>query len=237
MPWSCKSEFYVMCLRPHFFKALILLFCFIFLGEKAYCAEPASAEGLLASTEEMIQNLISQMERRAIANKYTDTTSEKESYEAAKTLIGKQIWINNRDVVRPQVLCTHDPNVFFPTRHLEQLQVTGIHVGYIGHSYGAGPFFLKVKNAEGNEGLIKYYDRYFFISQPIRKGTPAAIINKIMKGKVSIGMTKQQVLLSWGRPEKINKSVGAWGVHEQLVYGDQYLYLENGRLSSFQTSE
>ena len=41
-------------------------------------------------------------------------------------------------------------------------------------------------------------------------------------------------LESWGQPDDINRSVGSWGVHEQWVYGDEYLYFENGKLTSWQ---
>lgn len=53
---------------------------------------------------------------------------------------------------------------------------------------------------------------------------------------VTLGMTKQQVLdSSWGEPKDINTSIGSWGTHEQWVYGNgNYLYFENGRLTSIQ---
>ena len=41
---------------------------------------------------------------------------------------------------------------------------------------------------------------------------------------------------SWGHPSGgINKTTGAWGIHEQWVYGmGQYLYFENGKLTTIQ---
>jgi len=63
------------------------------------------------------------------------------------------------------------------------------------------------------------------------------VINAIQKGKVVIGMTKQQVLMSWGEATKVNRTIGKWGTHEQWVYrenGPPFLYLENGKLTSFQ---
>lgn len=58
----------------------------------------------------------------------------------------------------------------------------------------------------------------------------------ILKGQVCIGMTKAMVLESWGHPSGgINKTTGAWGTHEQWVYGmGQYLYFENGKLTTIQ---
>ena len=53
--------------------------------------------------------------------------------------------------------------------------------------------------------------------------------NKILQGKVVIGFTKEMVLLSWGKPEEINRS--SYG--EQWVYPGQYLYFENDKLKAF----
>lgn len=55
------------------------------------------------------------------------------------------------------------------------------------------------------------------------------IWNTIINGKVNIGFTSKMTLLSWGEPDKINRS----SYNEQWVYGDQYLYFENGKLTGF----
>lgn len=57
------------------------------------------------------------------------------------------------------------------------------------------------------------------------------------KTGVSIGMTADEIRgSSWGRPEKINKTILPGHVNEQWVYpGDQYLYLEDGILTAIQT--
>jgi hypothetical protein len=57
------------------------------------------------------------------------------------------------------------------------------------------------------------------------------------KEGVSLGMTREEVVMSsWGRPESINVTEGRFGRHEQWVYqGSQYLYFEDGRLTSMQT--
>lgn len=52
---------------------------------------------------------------------------------------------------------------------------------------------------------------------------------KILDGKVVIGFTKEMVLLSWGKPAKINRA--SYG--DQWVYDGQYLYFENEKLRSF----
>ena len=52
-----------------------------------------------------------------------------------------------------------------------------------------------------------------------------AIINE----KIKAGFTEEMARLSWGAPDKINRS--SFG--DQWVYGSQYLYFENGKLKSF----
>lgn len=52
---------------------------------------------------------------------------------------------------------------------------------------------------------------------------------------VSIGMTKDEVLNSkWGRPQDVNKTTTKYGVHEQWVYRNKYLYFDDEILTSIQ---
>jgi len=52
----------------------------------------------------------------------------------------------------------------------------------------------------------------------------------------SLGMTYEEVLASlWGEPYDVNRTVTEYGTYEQWVYGNgQYLYFEDGILTSFQ---
>lgn len=61
-------------------------------------------------------------------------------------------------------------------------------------------------------------------------------------GKVRIGMTEEEVLRAWGKPDAVNSTITAMGVSKQLVYGQglrrqQYLYIENGVLRTIQSPE
>lgn len=57
----------------------------------------------------------------------------------------------------------------------------------------------------------------------------------VANGKVVIGMTKQMCIDAWGRPEDINRTTGAFGVHEQWVYNlKSYLYFEGEILTTIQ---
>lgn len=57
---------------------------------------------------------------------------------------------------------------------------------------------------------------------------------KILQGKVKIGMTKEMCKLSWGTPNSINKTITSGKNTEQWVYSDNYLYFDNGRLTAIQ---
>ncbi|MEM7167648.1 MAG: hypothetical protein AAF581_19500 [Planctomycetota bacterium] len=56
----------------------------------------------------------------------------------------------------------------------------------------------------------------------------------ILSGRVRLGMIADEVRASVGKPNRINRSVGSWGVHEQWVYDGGNIYLENGVVASFQ---
>lgn len=61
--------------------------------------------------------------------------------------------------------------------------------------------------------------------------------NKLLNGYFWIGMTDEMARVSLGEPKQINKSVGSWGIHEQWIYYNLYVYFENGILSSYQKTE
>jgi hypothetical protein len=58
--------------------------------------------------------------------------------------------------------------------------------------------------------------------------------DKILQGKVKIGMTKEMCKLSWGEPKDINETITSGKKSEQWVYSDNYLYFDNGILTVIQ---
>ncbi|WP_294344791.1 hypothetical protein [Prosthecochloris sp.] len=154
----------------------------------------------------------------------------------ARSFIGQKIWVNNTRVVRPQELITSDENLSYPTYNTEPLAVIDVFLGKYGHGRGAGSFSIRVRKSSGEEGLIKFYDRYFYTSNPIPPGSSQKVRQAIERQEVIMGMTEKEAVLSWGEPEKVNESVGSWGVREQWVYGYSYLYFKNGNLTSWQTT-
>lgn len=70
---------------------------------------------------------------------------------------------------------------------------------------------------------------------------PEIIIDKIVNGEVFKGMTAQQALFSWGRPDQIDRREGSWGDVEKWYYGIdsqghsfKYLHFKNGILIDWQ---
>lgn len=53
---------------------------------------------------------------------------------------------------------------------------------------------------------------------------------------ITMGMTGEQVVAAWGRPDRINSTQLATSSHEQWVYGDHDLvYLDDGVVTSWQS--
>lgn len=64
------------------------------------------------------------------------------------------------------------------------------------------------------------------------------IEQNIIAGKISLGMTKNDVLASWGHPYDTYQTSGKWGRYDQWIYNERiderlYVYFENGKLSSW----
>ena len=57
---------------------------------------------------------------------------------------------------------------------------------------------------------------------------------RILDGKVKIGMTKEMCELSWGKPKSINETITSGKKSEQWVYSDNYLYFDNGIVTAMQ---
>lgn len=84
----------------------------------------------------------------------------------------------------------------------------------------------KVEELDG-ETVEKYY-------KCIENNIKGKFRSDVIKGLVTIGMSDKMVLISWGQPRNINRTVTSWGVNEQWVYTNKNLYFENGVLSAFQ---
>lgn len=63
-----------------------------------------------------------------------------------------------------------------------------------------------------------------------------AHITAIKKRELLLGMGLCAVAAAFGRPARVNRTVGRFGEHYQIVYANprRYIYLENGLVTSWQ---
>lgn len=171
-----------------------------------------------------------------VSDNYIENLFFIDDYNEALKKVGKSIWINQNASLSGQKLITENETLSYPLKHIEEVKVIGILTKQLGHSYGIKPFFLKVQKMSGEVGYIGYNPQNYFEKNPIKPHWNETFVKAIKDQKVLIGMTKEQVLISWGNPEKINRTVVKNKTFEQWIYGDlgPYLYFEDGKLVGFQ---
>ena len=95
-------------------------------------------------------------------------------------------------------------------------------------------------NQEFIDFIIKYRDEIYAPTRNItleKIAEEEAEEERLKKSIPKVGMTAEQVRKSrWGNPNKINKDTYSWGVTEQWVYKQGYVYLENGIVTSVSES-
>jgi hypothetical protein len=67
-----------------------------------------------------------------------------------------------------------------------------------------------------------------------RKAYPASETALIAAAAVNLGMSEGAMQCSLGAPLRANRSVGSWGTHIQYVYSVITVYVENGKVTSWQ---
>ena len=93
---------------------------------------------------------------------------------------------------------------------------------------------IELRRLEREQKLKNQKDEYAKLEMNYIKKYGKETYNKLKQGYYWVGMNKKMAIISLGRPNDINRTVGSWGVHEQWVYDNLYLYFENGKLTSFQ---
>lgn len=62
----------------------------------------------------------------------------------------------------------------------------------------------------------------------------AVVTRSVIARRIRFGMTRQQVLLSWGEPDDINRTAIPGQLSEQWAYGERYIYFTNGVVTAWQ---
>lgn len=175
------------------------------------------------------------VEKKNLYNKKEQDIIEKSMLEAKK-LIGKTIYnkmefvysIDNDDI---DIIEKYIPLIVYAVEYGDEFYP----VKLLFEDVEGNKFYKKVTFDE--KSYSEYEFKLLFSLSDIRKQYPN--INNftwslIKKGNVRIGMSEKECELSWGEPNDINTTSGSWGIHEQWVYDDSYLYFENGKLTSIQ---
>ena len=95
---------------------------------------------------------------------------------------------------------------------------------------------LSGTNVPDKLSVYNKFEEHFLPEDPKRiHNWPSTVWSAIEEGKVFIGMTEEQAILSRGKPKEINRTITSNIKNEQWVYGSgSYLYFDNGRLTAFQ---
>lgn len=109
---------------------------------------------------------------------------------------------------------------------------SGTIASYILSDIGDSKVIITSVVIEEQNKAVKIDDKAekYFKEHPERSDFKDVVLNN----KIRIGMIKEEVELSWGKPGDIHRTVTQYSTHEQWIYGDHYLYFEDGVLTSWQ---
>jgi hypothetical protein len=120
------------------------------------------------------------------------------------------------------------------------LKLTFYEVNYGMNTTIREEIFGWVEEADGIRRHTKTKDEMRTLLKDLSKTMwPLPIQEDILKGYIRHGFTREQVVLSWGRPDHVNTKSTLVGVHEQWVYGEppfpkSYVYFENGVVKNWE---
>ena len=83
-----------------------------------------------------------------------------DSLQRAKRLVGQVVTVKGEGLIPRQRLYTARRDVWYPLEAEQSLRVIGVDTHRYAHAKGIGAFFLKVENAAGQRGLVKFNPRY-----------------------------------------------------------------------------
>lgn len=72
------------------------------------------------------------------------------------------------------------------------------------------------------------------IDELVAKGYSKQKANDLLNGVIWIGMSATELKISLGTPQDVNRTINKYGTSEQWIYGDRYVYLENGIVTTIQ---
>ena len=113
--------------------------------------------------------------------------------------------------------------------------VEGLHV--LAHIDGYAKQFRILLNTKGGtaENVAQELKRVLSKTPPLQNVRPQ-MRPYIVRREVAQGMSRQEVYMSWGQPDKVNSSPGSSGYIEEWIYFNRpvHLYLRDGFVTNWQ---
>jgi hypothetical protein len=147
--------------------------------------------------------------------------------------------IGNINNVKPLKIKPEDVQ-FTGKASVTPLKLTFYEVTYGMNTTIREEIFGWVEEADGIRRSTKNIDEMRTLLKDLSKTMwPLPTQEDILKGYIRQGLTREQVVLSWGRPDHVNTTRTLVGVHEQWVYGEppfpkSYVYFENGVVKNWE---
>jgi len=161
--------------------------------------------------------------------------------------INKEVWLNKTDDFRFESYKTFISLSDDWWERFDKVKILEINTFY---NSGQGNIWFTVVNDSDGKGRLKYdktydtgrkegfHDYNYYLYNPLNPDWGDNIIKLIKNKQVQTGMTEYQVLVSWGKPNDINKTIHTNYISEQWVYdsyySNSYLYFEGGLLKTIQ---
>lgn len=119
-----------------------------------------------------------------------------------------------------------------------RITITGIDASHVlAHIDGYTKRFRLLLKTRGGlvEDIVSELTFVLSKTPPLQKARPQ-MRPFILRQEVSQGMSRQEVYMSWGQPDKVNSSPGASGYVEEWIYFNRpvHLYLRNGFVTNWQ---
>lgn len=85
-----------------------------------------------------------------------------------------------------------------------------------------------------DDEIAKSHGKASALDELVSKGYSKQKAQDLLNGVIWIGMTANELKISQGEPQDINRTITKYGTDEQWIYGDRYVYLENGIVTTIQ---
>ena len=160
--------------------------------------------------------------------------------------INKEVWLNKTDGFKYESFRSFISLSDDWFERFDKVKILEINTFYNG---GQGNIWFNIVNDSDGKGRLKYdktfdtghkqnFDYNYYLYNPLNPDWGDDIIKLIKNKQVKIGMSEYQVIVSWGKPDDINRTTTSSTSSEQWVYSSRYsskyLYFKNGELTTIQ---